>query len=220
MDYICRINLLLTIPIYTTTLYITSAFILLAIFASINGDNLLSDEWPNFFYFNPIARLAEFAFGILICNLHLKLRSVLSFTTCSILQIISVCAVAISILKVITFQHALQINMFMLFPFGLLILAFSFSGVLSRLLDKSIFVFLGEISFVFYLVHHSIFRLFEDPVGAFISPLNMRIFFALVIALAFSAIFHITFELPLRNALIRRFLKYLQDLLFDRLLLT
>ncbi len=179
----------------------------MAIIASINGDNLLSDTWPNFFYFNPIARLAEFSFGILICNLHLKLRGALTFTTCSILQIISVCAVAISILKVTTFQHALQINMFMLIPFGLLILVFSFHGILSRLLDKSIFVFFGEVSFVFYLVHHSVFRLFDGPLGAFILPLNVRIFFALVIALTCAAIIHTTFELPIRQALVRRFVK-------------
>lgn len=209
LDDFCRISLLLTLHIYSTVLYvyITSAFVLLAIFASINGDNLLSDTWPNFFYFNPIARLAEFSFGILICNLHLKLRGALTFTTCSILQIISVCAVVISILKVTTFQHALQINMFMLIPFGLLILVFSFQGILSRLLDSSIFVFFGEISFVFYLVHHSVFRLFDGPFGAFISPLNMRIFFALVIALTFAAMIHTTFELPLRQAIVIRFVK-------------
>jgi hypothetical protein len=37
--------------------------------------------------------------------------------------------------------------------------------------------------------------------------LNMRIFFALVIALTFAAMIHTTFELPLRQAIVIRFVK-------------
>jgi peptidoglycan/LPS O-acetylase OafA/YrhL len=157
------------------------------------------DDW--IIYIFPPARLIDFVMGVLLALVFIKLptNSITSVLRTS--REWSIAEIASILLLVGGFAFSVMIPQSLRFalwlmPFWMVII-FIFShdqGIISRFLKKRPLVFLGEISFSFYMVHQLIIR--------YVSTVEMS--HAAVVALSFmiticvSSVVYLVFEEPLR----------------------
>lgn len=125
-------------------------------------------------YINPLARMLEFATGMVTCLAFRKLsaplarRSALAFTLAEG-AVLSIAAYSIftgytvslicRFADPVTVQWAGHASDFVLFAFVVFVFAFG-RGYVARLFANRVVVFLGEISFSIYLFHTIFYRLF------------------------------------------------------------
>ena len=176
----------------------------LAMFAQHPAMLNFKEVWPNFFYFNPIGRIFEFCVGILLCDLHVKYKK-RAVNSASLLQGVSLLILALSLILVPKVNDTQLINLYLAFPLGFFLFAFSFSGKFSQVFEFRFLQFLGEASFCFYLLHHMTFRLLDSHLSLIPIPVSLRIIVAMVVAALFAIILHVSFELPVRRRIIKKF---------------
>lgn len=112
------------------------------------------------FYINPFVRLADFLIGILLFQIYdkgiflFKNRAFANWMECS--------SVILFILFCTNYNKIpmlFRYSCYYWIPMAMMIYSFAFQrGFLSRLLSYKFFVYLGEISFSFYIIHHLIIR--------------------------------------------------------------
>lgn len=119
----------------------------------------------HFFYINPFARIVDFIIGILLYQLYEsgKVKHFFSHTASATLLEFAACG---SFLLFLGFHDIVppyyRFSCYYWFPMVMIILTFSYqSGYLSRLLSNRVMVFLGEISFSFYMLHQLVLRALE-----------------------------------------------------------
>jgi peptidoglycan/LPS O-acetylase OafA/YrhL len=173
------------------------------------------NEW--LFYIFPVARLVEFILGVMLglifiqCNDKIR-WSAKVFTVLELLSIILLLAAVYCFANV---HQTLRYSVVFLPFISFLIYVFAHQlGHVSKWLSNKLFVYLGEISFSFYMIHQVvIFYLSLSPMldHYYIS----KAVAALAISLLYSAIAYKYFEIPMRNR-IRDTAKKVKDRLAQR----
>jgi peptidoglycan/LPS O-acetylase OafA/YrhL len=112
-------------------------------------------QW--FFYFFPGTRIIEFLGGMILGAFFLKVSSNSnnSFFLFSCLEIISLTIFISMVIISPQFTQNLRYGLIFIPSILLIIFVFAFQkGFLSKLLSNKIFVYLGNISFSFYMIHN------------------------------------------------------------------
>ena len=150
---------------------------------------------PNFFYFNPLARLAEFSLGIFACRSLSRLTVVWSFGTFS--EIFAIALASLVVMTYSRFPHGVQ-YLCLGVSFSILIAVMSREvGYISRFFTIPPLVFLGEASFSLYLIHHMWFRILQHLVGERVTGLTL-LMLGVTSAVLLSMVLYIFFERPAR----------------------
>lgn len=128
----------------------------------------LNSAFPDFFYFNPLARFLEFSFGMVLQRAFVRWKPTENWA--SVMQFISTAVLLWSIIAThaIDTQHR---NLMLLLPFGLVILSCAHTGFLGRLLGARAMVILGDSSFALYMIHHMLFRWLDPHLVALHDPI-------------------------------------------------
>lgn len=141
-------------------------FILIAIYLIIlvYGTKSFSEAFKNYLiYISPVFRLVDFIIGIYLYLFWLEVKSkIQQYADNMKIKIIFSIAESLSILIFIAFllkadsvSNIYSWDMYYWLPMALVIFVFSFSrGFVSDFLSRKIFVYLGEISFAFYMYHY------------------------------------------------------------------
>lgn len=156
------------------------------------------DEWK--IYILPLSRLPDFLMGILLYNVYSK-SGILSGVkesvnnNATLLQILSTMLILIAIVTSILVPQSLRFSLWLM-PFWLfLIYTFSFeSGMLAKVFSHKILVFLGEISFSFYMIHQLVIRY----VMHLSAPPVISICISLILSVGLSSVLYIYYEEPMR----------------------
>ena len=112
------------------------------------------------FYINPFVRILDFILGILIFLLFKRIKTI------EIpkwhMNCLEFCSIIIFILFFIyhnNIPHVYRFSIYYWIPISLIILIFSFEkGIVSKTLSNKIILYLGEISFGFYMIHQLVIR--------------------------------------------------------------
>lgn len=119
-----------------------------------------------FFYINPLFRITDFIIGIFLFLLynkkikHIKLNNQLS----TFIEILSVIVIATFVVVLKVYPDIVLYSIFYWIPIGLVILIFVYSeqvlggGVLTKLLSNKMFLYLGSVSFSFFIMHQLVIR--------------------------------------------------------------
>lgn len=172
---------------------------LLAIFLLAAVAMLFSSEsWQHaIFYVNPLVRIFDFILGILLYNLWKNRDEELAVLTASVQEF---AVVAVFVGFFLFHKHIPQVYRFSVYYWvpmlGIIFVFASQRGLLSKWLSGRWIVYLGEISFGFYLIHQLVIRYWQF--------LNVRIFhlsdevqqlvLVFSISLTFAAVSHRFFE--------------------------
>lgn len=179
---------------------------------SFGSNTLYEPVYQGFLYINPISRLPEFIVGILFSRLYLSspFASLLLNIETSIPQplycfpflLLMFFSLTIGFMPPFNFgdlRLLVVLNQFSSsLSFGIFILlASSFKSSIIKFLENSTFLFLGKISFSFYLFHQPIMIKAAQGGGLSILGINIlpsNIFIILAWSLALSSIFCFGFE--------------------------
>lgn len=115
-----------------------------------------------YFYINPLLRLGDFIIGVLLYRLYRKRRAteiLNNKTIASIAEFLSIVVLIVFFSFHNSIPQGFRYSVYYWPPMILLIYTFSYSkGVISTLLSNKTLVFLGEISFGFYMIHMLVLR--------------------------------------------------------------
>lgn len=146
-DGCCYISILVAI------ILITLEFVFISIFKSSNYIHWL-------FYISPFFRLIDSSIGMLLAVMYIKNKN--KKMKSSIINIFEILSLVILIIALINFKHINQVYRYGIYyiPFlSLIIYVYAFQkGVISQILKNKIFVYLGTISFSFYMIHQLVLR--------------------------------------------------------------
>ena len=170
------------------------------------------DYHHSVFYINPIIRLFDFTLGIFLYSFFKSVTLNLSVKSSSFLEF------GIIVLFVLFFgfhDYIPQVYRYSLYywiPMVGLVYVFSISnGIVSIILSKKIFVYLGEISFGFYLIHQLVIRYFVIVIRRLDINLSefSHVFIVLLISVFLSVLSFEVFENRLREPMKNLLKKYL-----------
>lgn len=179
-----------------------------------DGRNVISNF--GILYFNPLARLFEFALGICCALLYARTRrylgnSILLWTLAEIGAVSALLWYMFVESGKVYFYASTSIApsslVYLMFAnfgpfFALIILALSGErGLLARLLGSAPLVFLGEISFSLYMTHQILINAYAPHANKF--PIPFSVFFAGL--LLFCTVVYLFLEKPARKMIIDAF---------------
>lgn len=165
-----------------------------------------------YFYINPLLRLGDFIIGKLLYRLYRKRKDIEILNNRNVANIAEVGTIVF--LSIFLYFHesipqGFRYSCYYWPPMIFLIYTFAYSrGFISDLLSNKTLVYLGEISFGFYMIHMLVLRYYQYlpkkiPVLASILPTNHNAAFIIfAIALTSSMIIYKWYEMP-----VNRFLK-------------
>jgi peptidoglycan/LPS O-acetylase OafA/YrhL len=153
-------------------------------------------------YILPAARLPDFMAGVLLGAAFVELpRLKFSTSQATCLELGALAAVVAAVLVAPLLPQAFRYSLFFIPFWSALIYTFAHQGgLVSRLLSVRTTVFLGEISFSFYMIHFLVIRYLR------FTPLQGMVAngVALLLALVISAVLFRYYEEPVRRKLTRR----------------
>lgn len=159
-----------------------------------------------FFYINPLLRVGDFIIGILLFRIFRKRRVVALVHKKYLGTIFEV--LSIVILSLFLYYHndipqGFRYSCYYWPPMALLIYTFSYSkGIVSRILSNNTLVYLGEISFGFYMIHMLVFRYYEyillkvPSLSTFLPTNYIEVIIIFFISLIASMVLYKWYELP------------------------
>lgn len=157
-------------------------------------------------YINPVIRFSDFLLGIFLYQIFKKLRKLSFHVAPTWFEIGALLLILLFYLFHGKVPLYLRFSVYYWIPMSVMLLVLALErGFFSRLLTWQPLLFLGEISFGFYLFHHLVIRgllLLRNGVDILIDPWAFSII-ALLISLVLAAMSYRYFEKPL-NVLIRR----------------
>ncbi len=163
------------------------------------------------FYINPLFRVFDFLLGVFLHDLYQRNKdTVLKKSYFSLLEVMTV----LMFFGFYLFRNLVPYNfrwsLYYWIPMFVIIYVFSFQkGKISEFLSKKWFLFLGEISFAFYMVHQLIIvflGILQNKI-AFTTNGYQLILVAFFVSLLVSAIIHVYIEKPINSYLRKRFIK-------------
>lgn len=127
------------------------------------GVNIIPEEYHHrFFYINPFIRLFDFIMGIFLFYVYKNIKKSPSFLNSTLLEIGSVVIFVLFFSFHDEVPKVYRYSIYYWIPMFIVILIFSISrGFFSSLLSNGLFVYLGQISFGFYLIHQLVVRYFS-----------------------------------------------------------
>ncbi|MFD1359139.1 acyltransferase family protein [Fictibacillus halophilus] len=156
-------------------------------------------QW--FFYFFPGIRIVEFIGGMILGGIFLKVKNIsnVSFFLFSFLEFFSILLFVGIVLISPQFSQNLRYGLMTIPAILFIIFVFAFQkGILSKFLSLKLFVYLGEISFSFYMVHNLFLSYILFLWKPNIDPIvTISVCFLLSISTS-SLLFHL-FEEPMRK---------------------
>jgi peptidoglycan/LPS O-acetylase OafA/YrhL len=216
-----RAKTVITAGILALTLYFTAAF-------------FVPERYHHaIFYINPFLRIYDFILGIALFHLYRYIKSLNIINkpaasepaikgkgvfsrkaTATLVEIISVCLLVVMVIFSNRFPQVYSYGSYYWIPLALLVLCFTQlfgEGVITKILSLKPFVFLGKISFCFYMLHYMMIRLVPAAMRFVFKIntdlLNPAVKFTVVFAsvLAASIICFYFFETP-ANKFVRKLL--------------
>ena len=138
-------------------LYIIAIPLLIYIEPKVASDRAL-EKWV--FYINPITRSLDFILGIILCDIYQKIKTLkISYSKGSLIELIVLALFFVFFWYHEDIPRGFRYGMYYWLPVCLIVLAFAMQkGVISKLLQNKILVYLGEISFGFYMIHMIIIK--------------------------------------------------------------
>lgn len=189
---------------YKTTsilLLITSSIILFSLSLKV------PDNYIKFIYYiNPFSRLLDFSLGILLYHFFKYINSKNhKKLTRSTWEYLAILLLIVFFLPHNAIPRMYRFSVYYWVPMSAIILIFAFEkGSVSKLLQNKLLVYLGEISFSFYMIHLFVITKMLPLLGD--SNPIATIFIILLATLVFSILLFEYFEKPVNSFLKRKFL--------------
>ena len=166
--------------------------------------------WHSLFYINPFVRIVDFIIGIGVYNVY---KSFSAKKTNLNFEVMEVSAVLLLFVFFLFHEHIPQVARYSFYywiPMSYLIFVFAFQkGNLSRWLSKKTFVYLGELSFGFYMFHYLVLRYFFVANAKYLNIKSdvLIILIVLAITLIISHYSYLYFEKPMNKFVKKLFVK-------------
>lgn len=159
------------------------------------------------YYFNPFTRILDFTLGIILYYIYNNLRTkTISSKAGTMLEFLSLLIFILFFASHNFIDKTYRYSMYYWVSMSSIILAFSLQkGYISRILKNKYLVYLGEISFAFYMIHLLLIQLYQSfnlPVHFIITPSILLTVTTLLSALIFEY-----FEKPVNRYLKHKFIK-------------
>ena len=176
-----------------------------------------NDYVHKLFYINPLFRLLDFVFGVflfIVYDRYIKHRSYKASCIIS-LELFSIIFFAFFVLMLKNYSEIRPYSVFYFIPIALLLLTFAYSEqkggkkFLSAIFGHKVLIYLGNISFVFFIMHQLVLRfLYMLSKALNISIENLIGFiFALVITMIVSVLTHHYIEKPISKFVNKKLIK-------------
>lgn len=148
------------------------------------------------FYISPIVRSFDFILGIVTCQIYRKLKdSKINFSQGTIIELGSLLLLAIFFYFHNDVARAFRYGIYYWLPMVAIILVFALQkGYISKILQHKTLVYLGEISFAFYMVHMIVIKYGNQYLPKINDFSKIGLYF--IVALIFSALIFEYFEKP------------------------
>ena len=107
------------------------------------------------FYINPIVRSFDFILGIITCQIYKKIKDTpINFSKGTLIEIAAITVLAIFFYFHNDVERAFRYGIYYWIPMVGIVLIFALQkGLFSKILQHKTLVYLGEISFAFYMIH-------------------------------------------------------------------
>lgn len=166
------------------------------------------DDW--FSYVFPVVRIFDFLIGICVGLAFIRFKKRPSegqqrnqLIKFSIFELISILLLTSAIIYSPHISQSLRFSLYYLPFWALLIYIFAFqSGVVSKLMSNKILVYLGEISFSFYMIHQLVLKYLIALHIPYLSILGF------IISLGLSALMFKFYEEPIRKKIRNFFMSH------------
>ncbi|MGV1000750.1 acyltransferase family protein [Empedobacter falsenii] len=148
------------------------------------------------FYINPIVRSFDFILGIITCQIYKKTKDTpINFSRGTLIEIAAITVLAIFFYFHNDVARAFRYGIYYWIPMIGIVLIFALQkGFFSRILQHKTLVYLGEISFAFYMIHMIVIKYGNQYLPKINDFQKIGIYF--VIALILSALTFEYFEKP------------------------
>ncbi|MGV0919497.1 acyltransferase family protein [Empedobacter falsenii] len=148
------------------------------------------------FYINPIVRSFDFILGIITCQIYKKIKDTpINFSKGTLIEIAAITVLAIFFYFHSDVARAFRYGIYYWIPMVGIVLIFALQkGLFSRILQLKSLVYLGEISFAFYMIHMIVIKYGNQYLSKINDFQKIGIYF--VIALILSALTFEYFEKP------------------------
>lgn len=191
-------------------------FIVLFIIILMMNFFLLEEQKHYWLYISPLIRFSDFLLGMILFNVYLKLKEEPNLKNWPLKHFETI-ALAVFAIFFALHQFAdisLRYSVYYWVPMVLIILSFALSSeknqptYLNRFLSNRHMVWLGEISFCFYLIHLLVIRFTEHAVMQYALKLDGLLLSLIIIfiSIGLSALAFKYIEKPLNRKLKERFL--------------
>lgn len=161
-----------------------------------------ADYYKHLFYVNPFFRVFDFIIGIMLFEIYLKIKKEQTVVNYNLLEISSIIVLVLFFVFHTWVPLVMRYSIYYWIPMSLIILTFSFqNGLISIFLSNKSLIFLGEISFGFYMFHQLVLKYFIDFNQLYFHIKNEYyiIIIILAVSLITSYISFIWFEKPLNK---------------------
>lgn len=159
-----------------------------------------------YFYINPLLRLGDFLIGKMLFRVYRKRKDIELLNNsnwASLAEIGSILVLSVFLYYHESIPQGFRYSCYYWPPMILLIYTFSYSnGIISKMLSNKTLVYLGEISFGFYMIHMLVLRYYQYlpqkvPALASILPTGYNAVFVIFgISLIASMLLYKYFEMP------------------------
>lgn len=148
------------------------------------------------FYINPIVRSFDFILGIITCQIYKKIKDTpINFSKGTLIEIAAITVLAIFFYFHNDVARAFRYGIYYWIPMVGIVLIFALQkGLFSRILQHKTLVYLGEISFAFYMIHMIVIKYGNQYLPKIDDFQKIGIYF--VIALILSGLTFEYFEKP------------------------
>lgn len=181
---------------------IVAASLWLLLLATLLPQQSFRDDWR--FYIFPLARLPDFVVGMLLGLAFLRRKHFSVPLRPTSMEMLVVGLIPPMMLVGAILPTSLHFSAWMMPWFSAAILVFADGrGALSRILSNPFAVRLGEASFAFYLIHHTLVRVSKHFLFSISVPLSIAI--ALLLSVMASRLLFVFVETPARRWIRRPF---------------
>lgn len=159
------------------------------------------------YYINPIVRSLDFIIGIILCQFYKSIKNKeISFVSGTIYEFLAIGIFIAFFVEHEYIQRAFRYGIYYWIPITLIVLVFALQkGAISQILQNKTLVYLGEISFGFYMIHMIVIKY-----GNYIFPEGndfIKILIYFITAILLSILCFEYFEKPLAKKIKTKLLK-------------
>lgn len=163
-----------------------------------------TEYYKHLFYVNPFFRVFDFIIGLILFEIYLNIKKQQRTINYDLLEVSSILLLLLFFIFHAWVPLVMRYSIYYWIPMSLLIFIFSFqNGLISRFLSNKTLLFLGEISFGFYMFHQLVLKYFLILNVLYLHIKNEYYIIAIILAVSLivSYISFIWFEKPLNKYL-------------------